>query len=99
VVVTNPSHQAHVNQVCTRPGHTAAQAERSKVTEFRWIEKDFSQYDFVPFGASAQSFLKQLSMVAASRGTVFQSAFDRSASKCELCTAARVETDVWAAVV
>jgi hypothetical protein len=102
VVVTHPLQQAHVNQACTRPGHAAAQAERSKVTEFRRIGEDASQYDFVPFavesygrlGASAQSFLKQLGEVAASRGSVSQAAFVRSAYRGELCTAAPVGADV-----
>jgi hypothetical protein len=87
VVVTHPSQQAHINQACTRSGHAAAQAERSKVTEFRRIGDDASQYDFVPFavesygrlGALTQSFLKQLGVVAASRNSGSQAAFVRSA--------------------
>jgi hypothetical protein len=97
VVVTHPSQQAHVNQACTRPGHAAAQAERSKVTEFRRIGEDAGQYDFVPFavesngrlGASAQSFLKQLGVVAASRGSVSQVAFVRSAYREVSCALQR----------
>jgi hypothetical protein len=55
VVVTHPSQQAHVNQACTRPGHAAAQAERSEVTEFRRIGEDASQYDFVPFAVEVET--------------------------------------------
>jgi hypothetical protein len=97
VVVTHPSQQAHVHQACTRPGHAAAQAERSKVAEFRRIGEDAGQYDFVPFavesygrlGASAQSFLKQLGVVAASRGSVSQAAFVRSAYREVSCALQR----------
>jgi hypothetical protein len=107
-VAHHRSQQAHVNQACTRPGHAVSQAERSKVTEFRRIAEDAGQYDFVPYavesygrlGASAQSFLKHLSVVADSRGSASQVAFS---SDClwrgELCTAARVGADVWAVVV
>jgi hypothetical protein len=97
VVVTHPSQQAHVSQACTRAGHAAAQAERAKVAEFRRIGEDAGQYDFVPFavesygrlGASAQSFLKQLGDVAASRGSISRAAFVRSAYREVSCALQR----------
>ena len=84
-------------QGATAAGHAAAQSEQSKVTEWRRLGEDASQYDFVPFGvetygllgASAQSFLKQLGDVAASRGTVSKAAFVRSAYREVSCALQR----------
>ena len=97
IVVTHPAQQAYVSQACTRTGHAAARAEASKVAEFRQIGEDAGQYDFVPFavesygrlGASAQSFLKELGDVAASRGSISKAAFIRSAYREVSCALQR----------
>jgi hypothetical protein len=97
VVVTHPAQQAYVNQACTRAGHAAARVEAAKVAEFRRIGEDAGQYDFVPFGvesygqlgASAQTFLKALGDVAASRGTISKAAFVRSAYREVSCALQR----------
>jgi hypothetical protein len=96
-VVMHPSQTKYVNHACVRAGHAAAQSEQSKVTDWRRLGEDASQYDFVPFGvetygwlgASAQSFLKQLGDVAASRGTVSKAAFVRSAYREVSCALQR----------
>ena len=97
IVVTHPAQQSRVSQACTRAGHAAARAESEKVAEFRRIGEDAGQYDFVPFavetygrlGASAQSFLKALGDVAASRGTISKAAFVRSAYREVSCALQR----------
>jgi hypothetical protein len=96
-LVMHPSQTKYVNHARVRAGHAAAQSEQSKDTEWRRLGEDASQYDFVPFGvetygwlgASAQSFLKQLGDVAASRGTVSKAAFVRSAYREVSCALQR----------
>ena len=87
VTVTHPTQQKYVAQAATRAGHAARGAERAKEVEFGKLGTDAGQYDFVPFavetygrlGVSAQSFLKALGDVAASRGNISKAAFVRSA--------------------
>jgi hypothetical protein len=97
VVVTHPSQQKFAARACVHAGHAAAKWEQGKVDKFRELGEDAAQYDFVPFGvetygclgASAQSFLKQLGDVAASRAAISKAAFVRSAYREVSCALQR----------
>lgn len=87
-VVAHTARQDRLGQACKRTGHAVQQAEKGKVEDFKKFG-DAGQYEFVPFGVetygrlgvSAQSFLKRLGEIAAGRGNISKSAFQRSAYK------------------